>query len=128
MEDRVELIDQPRVKVVALQLGLRAVNHSDRALPRLRRQPLEVRTATAQIEPKSRNAQPVEAVFVAVGTGGRYELALLGGVPIRSGRDAAAVGREADSEGGVAVAAARQRADVRLAPQRHRSGLRVADV
>src|SRR5688572_24644160 len=95
VDQRVELVGQAGIEVVADTLGLRAIDHADSPLQLPVAQPFDRRAAITQAQQKARNTAGMEQRLVAAGQRVAHALALWRRIPIRGRRDGAAVGAEA---------------------------------
>src|SRR5258708_7321895 len=115
------------MEIVAVALGVRTVNHADRALEPGIAQGLR-RFAITTAQEKAPEMGIVEGRLVASRERSPDSLALCGTIPIGRRCNRAVVCAEADQKRGAAVALANELTDVQLAALPHFGGARVAQM
>ena len=128
MDQGVELVGGARPEVVALPLGYRAVDDTDRSLKAGRAQHLGTAGPDSERDEESLLPHLVEQLLDAVGQGGSNRLALGRPAPIVGCGDRAGVRRKPDEAGVAPVTLAHELAQVELTPQGDLGRPRVAGV
>ena len=128
VDHEVELLRQPCVEVMTLPLGLRQVDHANRALEVGSFELGREHRVAAKRQHEPRDAGLVKQPFVAAREGWADVLALRGGVPLGCGGHRSCVGREADVHGGRTEMIAHDLSDIQFAGVAHVGGTRVAQM
>src|SRR5688572_25784849 len=106
MQDRIELIRQSRIEVMAHALGLRSVDDANRPLKSMRHQDLQAPFLGAHGQAEARDPDLMEERLVALRQRGAHALALGGLIPVRGRRNRALISAEADRDRLLTVALA----------------------
>src|SRR5688572_4607083 len=119
MNDRVELVRQASLEIMAQSLRLGPVDDADGALEPLLAQQIDGSAALFKINPKARKARGMKELFVTSRQSGTNALAFCGFAPIRRRGDGARISSEANRESFPAETLAHELADIELATPAH---------